>query len=64
MAKATSALSTTGKAFLTFREMHNNGSFSIGLGNVRSNRTIKRTWSFGDDVEKDEKNIKEAEKGK
>lgn len=44
--------------------MHNNGSFSIGLSNARSNRTIKRTWSFGDDVEKDEKNIKEAEKGK
>ena len=52
------------KAFLTFGEMHNNGSFLVGLGNARSNQTIKRTWSFGDDVEKDEKNVKEAKKGK
>ena len=52
------------KAFLTFREVHNNGSFLVGLGNARSNLTIKRTWSFCDDVEKDEKNVKEAEKGK
>ena len=44
--------------------MHNNGSFLVGLGNARSNQTIKRTWSFGDDVEKDEKNVKEAKKGK
>lgn len=44
--------------------MHNNGSFSTGLGNARSNRTIKRTWSFGDNVEKDEENVKEAGKGK
>lgn len=52
------------KAFLTFREMHNNRSFSVGLGNVRSSQTIKRTCSFGGDVEKVEKNVKEAEKGK
>ena len=52
------------KAFLTFGEMHNNGSFSVGLASASSNWTIKRTWSFCDDVEKDEKNVKEAEKGK
>ena len=34
------------KAFLTFREMHNNRSLSVGLGNARSRRTIKRTWEF------------------
>ena len=41
------------KAFLTFREMHNNCSFSVGLANVRSSWTIKKTWRFGDDVKKD-----------